>query len=124
MPPYEDPEDVVDRISEKIKRVRKIALFTRLTYFMLGMFLAVLAVSKGGMYLAHKNDFVFAIFMVLTFGLGFKLIYSVNPFASYNSGGSWESHLSFMKKDYFKIGIATGIGLTLIAFLIYPFLPK
>ena len=124
MPHYEDPEDVVDRVRNKIKQKRRITLFTRLTYFMLGMLLAILVVSKGGMYLAHKNDFIFAIFMMLAFGLGFKLLYDFRPSKLYKSDGSWKSYFSFMEKDFFKLGLALGIGLTLIGFLIYPFLPK
>lgn len=120
------PDGLMPDVSKKYWRSYTSIWYLRLFYLAIGMLLAILIVCKGGIYLAHKNDFVFALFMMLTFGFGFKLIYGFSPTDIYESDVNPDLNFPIpqRKKDFFKLGLALGIALSLIGFLSYPFLPK
>jgi|GEM_PF-4087345 len=116
-------EDEKSEYATRLSHEYKVTWRIRACCFILGIFLAVFVVSEGGIYLTHINDFVFALFMVLSFGFGFWLVYSLSPTDIYES---FNTHSPFPERrfEYLKLGLATGIALSLIGFLIYPFLPK
>ena len=120
------PDGLISEMSKKYWRGYASIWYLRLFYLVIGMLLAILIVCKGGIYLAHKNDFVFALFMALSFGFGFWLVYSLSPTNIYELFATPAFYSPFPERrlEYLKLGLATGIALSLIGFLAYPFLPK
>lgn len=107
----------------KFKELRLKIWGIRICVLAVGLSVSLLIVVLGGKFFAKTNDWLFAIFMLGAWYLGYKIATYIQPLNEMFKSNPKKSpfHMPVLAISFLLIGAASGIAISLICFLAYPF---